>query len=493
MRTVAAALAALVIASSPLSDAVGQAPPAVTPTSQAERNLADFDFVVSTIRQNYAGWHTKVTDATRPELNALTSRLRSRAGSASDSELLALLTQWIAFFRDRHTSIGNAAPAAAAGGNAAAYPAVDVDEQALRARLQALGKARHPVEGIWDIAGSYRVGVIRDGSAPDTFRAVVLTTTSSSWKPGQVKADLVRRSDGGFDMVFRAGDHSEARTTAKLVADNDGLLVEGWAAWLREWPAPPRPVALRRIVPPADLVMRQLSPKTLWLRIPDFNGSRAKPLRDLLEANGAALQSTPNLIIDLRNNGGGSDYVYAPLVPLLYTRPIVTIGVELRSGPDNIAIREKNADGLRAEAPDVAAELDAQNKLMRQNPGKYVRLDRRQFAVERVEAVPASPKRVAVLVDGAISTGEEFLLLARQSRKTTLFGQRNSGGVLDFSNVIGMPTPSGRYMLRWATSRSLRLPEYPVDPDGIPPDVRIPEEVADPVAYAAKWLERQVD
>ncbi len=70
-------------------------------------------------------------------------------------------------------------------------------------------------------------------------------------------------------------------------------------------------------------------------------------------------------------------------------------------------------------------------------------------------------------------------------------GQANSAGVLDFANVVAMPAPSGRYIVQWATSRSLRLPDDPVDPDGIAPDVRIPVDVRDPVGWAQAWLERQ--
>jgi hypothetical protein len=33
----------------------------------------------------------------------------------------------------------------------------------------------------------------------------------------------------------------------------------------------------------------------------------------------------------------------------------------------------------------------------------------------------------------------------------------------------------------------------PVDPDGIAPDVLIPKGERDPVIYAIRWLERQVD
>jgi C-terminal processing protease CtpA/Prc len=212
-----------------------------------------------------------------------------------------------------------------------------------------------------------------------------------------------------------------------------------------------------------------------------------------LTAHAAEIDATPNLIIDLRNNGGGSDFVYEPLIPLLYTRPIYTISIEMRASPDNLAQRQALANQLRAEAPEVAAELDNQNKTMAANIGRYFSPDTASFGIDRRAGVARSPKRVGVILDYAASSGEQFLLMARQSRKVTLFGQHNSAGILDFANVVGMTSPSGRFALAWPTSRSLRLPDDPVDPDGIAPDVRIPRDVSDPVLYVKSWLERQAD
>ncbi|MEA2755202.1 MAG: hypothetical protein QOJ54_1491 [Aliidongia sp.] len=44
-----------------------------------------------------------------------------------------------------------------------------------------------------------------------------------------------------------------------------------------------------------------------------------------------------------------------------------------------------------------------------------------------------------------------------------------------------------------AISRSMRVPNDPVDPDGIAPDVFVPKSQRDPVTYATRWLERQAD
>ena len=262
---------------------------------------------------------------------------------------------------------------------------------------------------------------------------------------------------------------------------------------MREVPAIADPGLVERALPSDAMFMKPLSSSTLWLRIPDFDDSRASPLQNILAANAALLASTPNLVIDLRNNGGGADFVYAPLTPLLYSRPIYSVGVEMRATEDNVTLRKAIAEELRTETPEVAKELDRQIARMTAALGTFVPGGDQTVYVERLNTVLPFPKRVAVLIDNAASTGEQFLLEARQSRKVTLFGKENSAGTLDFANVVGMQTPSGRFQVVWATSRSMRLPSDPVDPDGIAPDIRIPADEADPVTFAQRWLERQAN
>ncbi len=495
-----AALAALILAATACqgtpSSAAAAAPQAAAP-AETNINLQDFDFVTSKMRANYAGWDSKVTDETRPALDALTAGLRTEAADASPEELTALLQEWMAFFDDGHAGVSPLAaeaPAAEPSGPPPAYPSLDWTEASVRAQLKTLGKSRDPLEGIWQIDGDrYRIGVLRTPGKPEAFSAAVLTTTSESWAPGQVKAELTRKEDGALAVLFRSGDHSEHLVGGNLLLGGAVIGVEGWGNWVREVPAIPDPGMVERALPTGTLFLKPLSDETMWLRIPDFDDSRAQPLKDLLAEHEAELASYPNLIIDLRENGGGSDHVYAPLTPLLYSRPIYTVGVEMRASEDNIALRKGIADELRTEAPDVAAYLDNQNARMAANIGTFVPGGDDLVSIERLEKLLPFPKRVAVLVDDAASTGEQFLLEARQSRKVTLFGKENSAGVLDFANVVGMQTPSGRYQVYWATSRSMRLPDDPVDPDGIAPDIRIPADEADPVAYAQRWLERLVD
>lgn len=485
---VAAALLAIIC---PLPLAIVNAQKPSSAATQPNQQLRDFDFVVEKITTNYAGYDTKVTPERKAELAALTARLRAGSATASDEQLEAILKEWIGFFRDRHTSINRLGAGSPRPSTAKAVPAI-TEEQA-RTRLEALGTRRDPVEGIWRIGDNYRVAVLRSDARATRFDAIVLDAKTDGWKPGMVKTELRRDAGGTLSAIYLDGSFAEHRLGAEVVAGGDYLRLTGdFGGWMRAWPPVSDPDRVAREAPSGELFLKRL-PATLWLRLPDFASDRTRPVRELLRAHAADIASTPNLVIDLRENGGGSDFVYAPILPLLYTQPTYSIGIELRASADNIALRQKIAEKIRKDIPDAARSLDAQNKLMRERLGSYIQPNPKPFSITRLDAVLPSPKRVVVLIDGAGSSGEQFILDARQSRKVTLMGHRNSAGVLAFANVVSMPTPSGKFELNWAISRSLRLPEDPVDPGGIAPHIVIPKTERDPVSYARAWLERQVD
>ena len=98
------------------------------------------------------------------------------------------------------------------------------------------------------------------------------------------------------------------------------------------------------------------------------------------------------------------------------------------------------------------------------------------------------PRVVAILVDGGCASScEQFLLMARQSRKVTIYGT-NSGGVLDYGNVRSTQMPGSTLVLSRPIHRSRRLPNDPVDNIGIPPHVRIPDDVVLQVQWVLRTM-----
>jgi hypothetical protein len=138
-------------------------------SSLAAENLADFDFVTRMIADNYAGYDVKVTPSNRAELDKLTISLRAEAATATDAQLGGILSTWVGFFHDRHTHLDPAHPLEGPS-NKRAIGRPDWTTASVRARLAALGSARDPVEGIWQLSGNDEytsVGILR--ASPTRF------------------------------------------------------------------------------------------------------------------------------------------------------------------------------------------------------------------------------------------------------------------------------------------------------------------------------------
>ena len=112
------------------------------------------------------------------------------------------------------------------------------------------------------------------------------------------------------------------------------------------------------------------------------------------------------------------------------------------------------------------------------NPNNFVLFGENETDTVKLEVIKDFPRKVSILIDGkCTSATEEFLLKAKQSSKTTIYGYESTGGALDYSNLNPVITPSGFWYATVPTTRSSRLPENPVDPGGISPDVLVNKNV----------------
>jgi C-terminal processing protease CtpA/Prc len=228
--------------------------------------------------------------------------------------------------------------------------------------------------------------------------------------------------------------------------------------------------AERRSVAGGRLAAYEVAPGTVLVRVPSFNDPHG--IDSVFAAEGDRIRNSDRLIIDVRGNGGGSDYNYREFVPLLYTNPMQMIGMDVLATEDNIASQVALATDTTFPAGQ-RAELRSLAERMRKHPGWVQGSDGRHMEWRVLQ----KPRVVAVLVDqGCASSCEQFLLMARQSSKVTIYGDR-SGGVLDYANVRSTTMPGGTLILARPITRSRRLPKEPIDNIGIAPDVRIPASV----------------
>jgi hypothetical protein len=315
--------------------------------------------------------------------------------------------------------------------------------------------------------GNYRGVVLRDDAAGSSFTMSILRADSVWWVPGQVKAVFTPDADG-LAVRFFMRDHSEQRVDRRVV--RNVLLLDQGTAWFRQWPA-------RADDEPggvdghAQCALRCARSRT-------GHGAAAHPDVRRCAAHGLAVRGggrpypqRERLIIDLRGNGGGSDYNFRMLIPLMYTGPIRMISNAALATEENIAANEQlAADTTLPQA--IRDALAGNVARMRTAGGGWYEFDDR--VIDDLEVLDRRA-RIDVLVDrGCASSCEQFLLAARQSTKVTIFGHavgrhpglRQRAQCIHarwhaLSSTIRRRARSGCRTHRWTASASSRTSSCP--------------------------------
>ncbi|WP_373974885.1 S41 family peptidase [Chitinibacter sp. SCUT-21] len=221
----------------------------------------------------------------------------------------------------------------------------------------------------------------------------------------------------------------------------------------------------------------KLSNDWIWLTIPSFDDRWRDKIKDLLAEHQAEIIDGRTLVIDLRENSGGSDESYSALLPFVMSGAFQITGMQVLSTPDNI----KAWEALPHQFPDMSDETKAQVHSLTENmsahPKQFVNMgDSLSYTIppEEFGGVQKNPSKVIVIQSKkTASSAEQFLLAAKQSHKVVRIGE-NSAGVLDYANMRQFDLASGHRTLWLGTTRSLRVSQgLGIDEIGIVPDIKL--------------------
>ncbi|MEM9982763.1 MAG: S41 family peptidase [Bacteroidota bacterium] len=244
--------------------------------------------------------------------------------------------------------------------------------------------------------------------------------------------------------------------------------------------------------------LETLNDNTLYLRIPSFAGSEKSKIDSLIASNRSKILSTKHLIIDIRNGTGGSDVSFESLLPILYTNPIRTPGVEFLSTKLNnqrMYQLATNTGIVEDYGLDLSAEEMKQYRAyydtLSNHLGEFVSLSPEEVSVTTFDTVYTYPQSIGILINERnASNDEQFLLSAKQSKKVKLFGTTTQGA-LDVSNLFFTYSPEEDFVLVYALSKSLRIPNFVIDDIGIKPDFYLDKEIpfSEWIKHTAKVLD----
>lgn len=346
-------------------------------------------------------------------------------------------------------------------------------------------KTKDPLEGIW-VNKDYRVAIV---SSNKGYNGVVISSKNDFWKPNNVlfkiennrglkyyNSDLTYYNDN-FKQVDEYTIQLEKLRTY-FVKDKSNSLVQSEIN--------------DRINRLEGFYVEKITPKTTLIRIKSFDYPFVERIKNLVLSNKELIENSENLIIDIRENGGGTTNAFKPLLPYIMTGSTRELNVEylatdfLISGLNNYIKTIPNDEKNKEDRERIIGYIKKYEK----NLGEFVlNPNAKEIEITKHEISNKSPKQVIFLADNGVgSSAESLLLLAKQSKKVKVIGTPTLG-VLDYASARITNYDCNDVKIVLPTYRSLRLPDYPIDNIGIQPDIYMDKTEKDWVKFATEYLE----
>ena len=411
--------------------------------------------------------------------------LRIKSKSIQEQDCDDLLETYLDYFKDGHITLVKTSDEAVVQTeetDTKTYPKMEIN---LKKFYKHISSTSDKLEGVWK-SGAYKVGIINKN---DKYQAFIIETENKSWKANEVKFSLMKDGKANYFM----GDHSLREDTYELF---DGAILSFKkinSVFLKELPKPTltETEIQTRLNEIDGFYFKKLTDKTVLLRISSFEQTYVERIEKLIDDNIELIESCENLIIDVRDNNGGTDNAYEKLLPYICTNSIRSLGTEYLVTPTLI-------DGLQSwldQTPDEEQYMSDKKmvtgwvKLFKNHMGEFVDPDSTGVYITEVEIAKHSPKEVLILANKMTgSSGENFVMRMKQSKKVKILGTP-SYGALDYALARYFEFGCTNYQLLLPTWRAKRLPDYPIDNIGVQPDIYLDKSVEDWIQFAVNYLE----
>ena len=402
-----------------------------------------------------------------------------KASKTTDfTECTSVLKEWLSYFRKFHIGIFSGLPI---DNNIVGTQLAlkSKSEAELKTLVQAINKkVTSSLAGIYK-TGSYEILVVKEAK---NVTGYILSASNSSWKNGEGKFSFRQDLSEG---VYYMGDHSAQNISNIKLLDNRYLVLDD--------------IVLDKDLPVVKLgaekelyykikfaenaFITRINNETIYMKLPSFGLDQRPAIDSMASKWKDEIVKSKNLIIDIRNNGGGSDKTYSAILPFIYTNPIHRNKIEFFSSELNNKVWFDLLKNPNLSAKEKTLFSDFTNRLNK-NIGGFERIFKDDISAIKLNTEYPNPKNVSVIINRkTASAAEQFILDAEQSWKVKTFGQQTTGA-LDIGNVTTVNSADNKLTLIYATSRYITVGKLTLDDNGILPDFYINNDVSE-----EKWID----
>ncbi|MBE9467072.1 MAG: hypothetical protein IMY72_01975 [Bacteroidetes bacterium] len=441
---------------------------------KAQKNdcLKDFNYLVEKVKNDYPGYNDKVNKKTLSDLKQFEYELRNQIIQYPDScgKYLSKYTSW---FNDQHLRVRRINTNI----NTTNNNELKIQANFYNINFDTISNTGKSIEGIWiGFHGEIAISLKNDG---DYYGIAI---HYPNYESKQVIFKFSKLENNEYKITtFNPTNSNTNKGKASLHIDNKILEIHGETRFVRKTSNEISDKALlytyKSEFPNGTNTFPlacYLNDSTYILRIPSFNSDYSN---NIITKHWKEITSRPYLIIDIRNNIGGQACYYKKLTELINTNSYESKGVEWYASKGNIIFFEDLLKSKKIRNGKKGIKwTKSLLKEMKKNINGFVThpLSANNIG-KKTDSVYLYPKIVGVIINEMnASSAEQFLMHAKNSKKTIIFGNQNTAGILDYSNTVLKKFPSGNFELKFPMTRSKRLPEYPIDNIGIAPDIIIP-------------------
>ncbi|MBO4234770.1 hypothetical protein FO675_10795 [Riemerella anatipestifer] len=236
---------------------------------------------------------------------------------------------------------------------------------------------------------------------------------------------------------------------------------------------------------------KELDNNTNYLRIHTFDYENKKNIDSIISVHQNQLSTKNNLIIDVRNNGGGSDWSYYPLLPYImdkneYQNPIAASSIWISKDNFQNYYNERYLYNVKTNQDSLNADLEIE--ALKKHIGKFEPYTK---STSKVETISSYPKKVYIIQNRwDASSTEGFILTAKQSGKVKTFGE-NTGGFVSYGEWRKLEIPNFPAWISMTQKKMIFYDDSDFEMIGIKPDVELnPDNEKDWLEIVKKEIEK---